>query len=156
MVILEYIQGPTSTSTTIKLVPSLELPAITVCPKVPDSFDFDKIYKDIKTLLPKLTKEAALDLIRFWLGGSGLENISALGDFNRTYLDQIGKWYRVWSSGYDHKNFFKLMQSKYGYTCTDLFHSCDLAGKVICCETYSNVQGSPEIAAMICLLQGQS
>ncbi|KAH7696542.1 Protein DEL-8, partial [Aphelenchoides avenae] len=32
-VIREYIRGPTATSTTIRLVPSLELPAITICPK---------------------------------------------------------------------------------------------------------------------------
>jgi hypothetical protein len=68
LVIIEYIQGPTATSTTIKLVPSLELPAITVCPKVPDAFDFDKIFNDIKGLLPEFNKEMATDLIRFWLG----------------------------------------------------------------------------------------
>lgn len=96
LVIIEYIQGPTATSTTIKLVPSLEMPAITVCPKVPDAFDFDMIYNDIKGLLPDLNKESATDLIRFWLGGSGLENITPLVDFNRTYLDQLSKWWVYW------------------------------------------------------------
>lgn len=109
LVIIEYIQGPTATSTTIKLVPSLELPAITVCPKVPDAFNFDKIYNDIKGLIPEVNKETATDLIRFWLGGSGLENISPLQDFNRTYLDQLAQWYSIWSNTHDPKSFFDLM-----------------------------------------------
>lgn len=41
---VEYLRFPTATSTTIKLVNSLELPAITICPKIGDSFHFNEIY----------------------------------------------------------------------------------------------------------------
>lgn len=106
-----------------------------MCPKVPDAFDFDNIFKDIKSTLPNATKDTATDLIRFWLAGSGLENISPLTEYNRTYMDMLNNWYGIWSKGYDHKAFFDLMQTKYGYSCDDLFNHCELAGKVKdCCS----------------------
>ncbi|KAI6201972.1 Na+ channel, amiloride-sensitive family-containing protein [Aphelenchoides besseyi] len=129
LVIIEYIHGPTATSTTIRLVPSLKLPAITVCPKVPDAFDFDDLYDDIRTLIPEIEMESARDLVRFWLAGSGLENITPLIEFNRTYLDRLARWYDLWSNGYDQKLFFETIQAKYGYQCKDLFHYCEIGGK---------------------------
>lgn len=96
---------------------------------MPDSFDFDKIFNDIKDHLPEITKDTATDLLRFWLGGSGLENITPLMEYNRTYLDQLAKWYNIWSDGHTHKAFFDLMQTKYGYECDDLCESFNISFK---------------------------
>ncbi|KAI1725788.1 amiloride-sensitive sodium channel domain-containing protein [Ditylenchus destructor] len=136
LVIIEYIRGPTATSTTIRLVPTMELPAITVCPKVPDAFNFEEMYRDMKLTLPHISKPTASNLVRFWLGGSGLENMDELPEFNSTYLEQLSKMYDAWSAGYEAQSFFDLMHAKYGFKCSDLFHMCDLGGKPKdCCKT---------------------
>uniref|UniRef100_A0A915E4G9 Uncharacterized protein n=1 Tax=Ditylenchus dipsaci TaxID=166011 RepID=A0A915E4G9_9BILA len=83
----------------------MELPAITVCPKVPDAFNFDEMYRDMRTTLPQLNTQIATDLIRFWLGGSGLENMDDLPEFNRTYLEELSLLYDGWSAGYDTQTF---------------------------------------------------
>ncbi|CAD5222235.1 unnamed protein product [Bursaphelenchus xylophilus] len=135
LVVIEYLQGPTATSTTIRLVSSLQLPAITVCPKVPDALDFDGLFDDMRTLMPEISNQTALDVVRFWLAGSGLENIDAINDYNRTYLDELSTVFNRWSEGYDPKSFFELMQTKHGYTCDELFYYCELGGKAKNCCT---------------------
>ncbi|KAK5968404.1 hypothetical protein GCK32_018902 [Trichostrongylus colubriformis] len=64
LVILEYVEGPTATSTTIRLVESLELPAITICPKVPDALNATGIFGDIRVTFPEIDNATALDLVR--------------------------------------------------------------------------------------------
>lgn len=112
LVIIEYIKGPTATSTTIRLVSSIELPAITVCPKVSDAFNFEAMLTDMRVNLPDISTEMALDLVKFWLGGSGLENMDDLPEIvnNVTHLEHVENLYDVWSSGYDAQAFFNLMQ----------------------------------------------
>lgn len=72
--------------------------------------DFDGLFNDMHTLMPDVPKETALDIVRFWLAGSGLENIDSINDYNRTYLDELSAYYNRWSEGYDPKSFFDLMQ----------------------------------------------
>uniref|UniRef100_A0A914H2D0 Uncharacterized protein n=1 Tax=Globodera rostochiensis TaxID=31243 RepID=A0A914H2D0_GLORO len=130
MVILEFIDAPTATSTTIRLVPSLELPAITVCPKVPDAYNFTAMYKDMQEIMRgRLTEEMAKDLISYWIGGSGLENMDALPKFNESHFQTIKGLYDNWRQGIDAKSFFHKLQAKYGYKCTDLFYNCELGGE---------------------------
>lgn len=93
----------------IKLVSTLELPAITICPKVSDSFNFQAIYADMKEHIPNLDNHTAIDVLRFFLGGSGFENIEQLKAFNRTYLDNLNQLYIKWKNGYDRKEFFDLI-----------------------------------------------
>lgn len=109
LVIKEYLQGQTATSTTIKLVSSLALPSVTICPKVSDSFQSDAIYADIHEMIPGLDNNTATDVIRFFLGGSGLENISKLKSFNRTYMDTLNQLYLKWKGNYDRKEFFDIV-----------------------------------------------
>ncbi|VDP09092.1 unnamed protein product [Heligmosomoides polygyrus] len=135
LVILEYVDGPTATSTTIRLVDSLELPAITICPKVPDAFNSTGIFGDIRATFPGISDATATDLIRFWIGGNGLENMDELSYFNRTYMGHLNQLYMQWSNGYTTEEFFNLIQEKYGYSCDELFRECQLAGKVMnCCS----------------------
>uniref|UniRef100_A0A1I7XCQ5 Amiloride-sensitive sodium channel n=1 Tax=Heterorhabditis bacteriophora TaxID=37862 RepID=A0A1I7XCQ5_HETBA len=110
LVILEYVEGPTATSTTIKLVDSLELPAITICPKVPDAFNAKGLLSDIKKSIPNINEILAMDLVRFWIGGNGLENMDKLSYFNRTYLSHLNILYKIWSKGYSTEEFFNLIQ----------------------------------------------
>lgn len=106
----------------------------------------------MKISIPNLSRDKAIDLIRFFLGGSGLENMDELPEFNLTYMNEISQLYDVWSSGYDPQSFFELVQvsvalknfikfflyffkTKFGYKCSDLFHYCELAGKPTeCCK----------------------
>ncbi|VDO27855.1 unnamed protein product [Haemonchus placei] len=135
LVILEYVDGPTATSTTIRLVESLELPAITICPKVPDAFNATGILGDIRVSFPKIDDATALDLIRFFVGGNGLENMDDLSYFNRTYMSFLNQLYKTWSNGYTTDEFFHLIQQKYGYVCDELFRECQMAGKIMnCCN----------------------
>ncbi|CAL2049090.1 unnamed protein product [Caenorhabditis brenneri] len=135
LIIIEYIQGPTATSTTIRLVNSLEFPAITICPKVPDSFNISGIRGDIKESLPDISNETADDLLEYFVAGSGLENMNDVTYFNRTYLSHLNNYYKIWSEGYSVDGFFEIIQQKYGYKCQDLFYECQLAGKVLdCCN----------------------
>ncbi|TMS35955.1 hypothetical protein L596_003237 [Steinernema carpocapsae] len=129
LVIIEYLNGPTATSTTIRLVTTLKLPAVTICPKIPDAFNFTLLYTDMKTFLPSISEEGARDLIRFWLGGNGLENMDDLSNYNRSYLDVLSEQYKIWSKGYSQYGFFEIMQNQYGYKCEDLFFWCQLGGK---------------------------
>ncbi|VDM78842.1 unnamed protein product, partial [Strongylus vulgaris] len=133
LVILEYVDGPTATSTTIRLVDSLELPAITICPKVPDAFNSTGLFADIYESLPGIDNVTANDLVKFWIGGSGLENMDDLAYFNRTYMSHLNSLYKTWSNGYSIDEFFNLMQGKYGYSCEELFQECQLAGKTMSC-----------------------
>ncbi|KAL3110325.1 hypothetical protein niasHT_019645 [Heterodera trifolii] len=91
-VIEEYSQGKTATSNTIRLVPNLSLPAITVCPKVPDALKGDLLYQDMRAIIPHLTKSMADNLIKYWIGGSGLENM-ANGGTERIFV--IGATFRM-------------------------------------------------------------
>ncbi|KAK6041636.1 hypothetical protein COOONC_20859, partial [Cooperia oncophora] len=97
LVILEYVEGPTATSTTIRLVESLELPAITICPKVPDAFNATGLLGDIRVTFPDIDNATALDLVRFFVGGNGLENMDDLSYFNRTYMSHLNQLYKIWS-----------------------------------------------------------
>ncbi|KAK0396286.1 hypothetical protein QR680_001657 [Steinernema hermaphroditum] len=97
LVVIEYVNGPTATSTTIRLVTTLKLPAVTICPKVPDAFNFTELFGDMRTFLPNISESGARDLARYWLGGNGLENMDGLSDFNRSYLDVLAEQYRIWS-----------------------------------------------------------
>uniref|UniRef100_A0A158R418 Amiloride-sensitive sodium channel n=1 Tax=Syphacia muris TaxID=451379 RepID=A0A158R418_9BILA len=135
MVIVEYLNGPTATSTTIRLVNSLELPSITICPKVPDALNDIGLLADIKHAIPGLSNDECLDLVRFWIGGYGLENMDLLPTFNRSYLKKLNQYFHTWSSGYSTDDFFDTTQDKYGYNCNDLFYSCELGGVVYdCCN----------------------
>uniref|UniRef100_A0A914ENI2 Uncharacterized protein n=1 Tax=Acrobeloides nanus TaxID=290746 RepID=A0A914ENI2_9BILA len=144
MVILEYIQGPTATSTTIRLVNSLELPGIIICPKTPDSFNFTLLYNDVQHMLPNISTTQATDLIVFWIAGSGLENMNDLPTWNDTYLEYLQGLYKIWSKGYDHQGFFDKIQSKYGYKCEDLFAQCVVGGTTQdCCNVLFKRQVVP-------------
>ncbi|KAK0396287.1 hypothetical protein QR680_001657 [Steinernema hermaphroditum] len=135
LVVIEYVNGPTATSTTIRLVTTLKLPAVTICPKVPDAFNFTELFGDMRTFLPNISESGARDLARYWLGGNGLENMDGLSDFNRSYLDVLAEQYRIWSKGYSQNDFFNIMQNQYGYKCEELFHWCALGGKTWdCCS----------------------
>ncbi len=92
-------------------VDSLTLPAITICPKVPDSFNADGLLANIRKSLPELAEIEALDLVRFWLGGFGFENMDNLSFFNASYIDQLASYYRIWSAGYSSATaFYEAMQ----------------------------------------------
>ncbi|KAJ1364200.1 hypothetical protein KIN20_024231 [Parelaphostrongylus tenuis] len=133
LVILEYVDGPTATSTTIRLVDSLELPAITICPKIPDAFNSTALLGDIRISLPEVDNAIAIDLVKFWIGGNGLENMDDLSFFNRTYMSYLSHLYHKWSYGHSTEDFFKTIQEKYGYSCDELFYECQLAGRVMSC-----------------------
>ncbi|CAJ0560016.1 unnamed protein product, partial [Mesorhabditis spiculigera] len=139
LVVLEYIEGPTQTSTTIRLVDSLELPGITICPKVPDIFDEEPLFRDISASLPNLTYDVQLDVVRYFIAGNGLENIDAISRYNASYLQQLDLYYRLWSRGYSTQEFFYLIHDKYGYTCEQFFYSCNFGGnaKNCCTEVFA-------------------
>ncbi|PIO66664.1 hypothetical protein TELCIR_11613, partial [Teladorsagia circumcincta] len=118
-------------------VESLELPAITICPKVPDAFNATGLLGDIRVTFPAIDDATALDLVRFFIGGNGLENMDDLSYFNRTYMSHLNQLYKIWSDGYTTEEFFNLIQEKYGYACDELFRECQLAGKIMnCCISY--------------------
>uniref|UniRef100_A0A0N5A3B6 Acid-sensing ion channel 1-like n=1 Tax=Parastrongyloides trichosuri TaxID=131310 RepID=A0A0N5A3B6_PARTI len=134
MVIVEYINGPTATSTTIRLVSSQQFPAITICPKVPDVLKFKEMYEDMKVYFPNMTEQGCRDLMQYFLAGNGFENMNDLAFFNASYLEELDKMYDVWSKGYEVDEFFNLIQGKYGINCEDLFYNCELSGnKINCC-----------------------
>ncbi|KAF7640208.1 hypothetical protein Mgra_00000035 [Meloidogyne graminicola] len=137
LVIIEYIRGPTASSTTIRLVvPSLELPAITICPKVPDAFNFDAIYRDINEKIDGISTDCARDLVSYWIGGSGLENMDSLPEINETYMQILEQYYNKWRRSIETKQFFFEIHEKFGYKCSDLFVNCELGGKKQnCCDT---------------------
>lgn len=110
LVIIEYIRGPTASSTTIRLVPSLELPAITICPKVPDAFNFDALYRDMNEKIGGINTDVARDLVSYWIGGSGLENMDGLPEFNQTYMQMLGQLYDRWRRSIGTKQFFQEIQ----------------------------------------------
>uniref|UniRef100_A0A7E4VKZ7 Sodium channel protein Nach n=1 Tax=Panagrellus redivivus TaxID=6233 RepID=A0A7E4VKZ7_PANRE len=125
-VIQEYVQGPTVTSTTIKLVNSMEFPPIVVCPKIPDAFDFPAILEDIRNIRPNLEEDLARDVIAYFVAGNGLENMDDIPYYNASYLRNLSSIYRDWSRGYTTLEFFDRIQSKFGYKCEDFFYSCGL------------------------------
>ncbi|EPB72450.1 hypothetical protein ANCCEY_08453 [Ancylostoma ceylanicum] len=47
----------------LTLVDSLELPAITICPKVPDAFNSTGLLADIQVSLPGIDDVTAIDLV---------------------------------------------------------------------------------------------
>ncbi|CAJ0938435.1 unnamed protein product, partial [Mesorhabditis belari] len=135
LVIIEYIKGPTSTSTTIRLVDSLELPGITICPKIPDIFDEEPLFRDLSSALPNVSYRVQLDVFRYFIAGNGLENMDDVAKYNQSYLQQLDAYYRIWSRGYTTQDFFFLIHDKYGYSCEQFFFSCNFAGKALNCCT---------------------
>ncbi|KJH41589.1 hypothetical protein DICVIV_12433 [Dictyocaulus viviparus] len=116
-------------------VESLELPAITICPKVPDALNSTALLNHIRISLPEIDNATIIDLVRFWIGGNGLENMDVLSRYNRTYLSYLNHLYQKWSNGHSTEDFFHLMQKKFGYSCNELFQECQLGGRLInCCD----------------------
>ncbi|KAE9550848.1 hypothetical protein FO519_005929 [Halicephalobus sp. NKZ332] len=135
LVVLEYIQGPTATSTTIKVVDTLELPALTICPKVPDAFNFTGILKNIRSLIPHLDEDTCRDLIAYFVAGSGLENMDEVPYNNASYNRYLSDLFNTWSRGYSPGDFFHIIQTNYGYQCQDFLVECQLGGKTYdCCK----------------------
>jgi hypothetical protein len=83
-----------------------------VCPKTPDSLNFTLLFDDIKHMIPNITTSLAKDLIKYWLAGSGLENMNAVSTYNLTYLTYLESLYKKWSHGNTHQGFFDAMQVK--------------------------------------------
>ncbi|KAI6169977.1 hypothetical protein M3Y97_01167700 [Aphelenchoides bicaudatus] len=141
LVIIEYNRAPTATSITIKLVSSLELPAITVCPEFPDALNYEPLFNNIQTRLPDITNETAIDLISFWLAGSGLYSIELAYSFNETRLVELAEMFKIWSDGYDTQSFFHMIQDEYGYKCEQLFEYCQFGvkGRDCCKELFKPI-----------------
>ncbi|CEF71453.1 Na+ channel, amiloride-sensitive family-containing protein [Strongyloides ratti] len=135
LVILEYLNMQTATSTTIKIVPSLELPGITICPKVADALNFTGIYDNLKINFPNITIQESKDLILYFLAGHGFENMDDITTFNRSYLEYIGDKYTYWSRNYSTELFFYHIQDLYGLKCKDFLIKCDFNGvDMDCCN----------------------
>ncbi|KAH7695914.1 CRE-Na+ channel, partial [Aphelenchoides avenae] len=97
--------------------------------------DFDGLLLDMRVVIPDIDNDTAIDLVRFWLGGSGLENMDALQTFNRTYMDYVAGLYDRWSAGHDPQQFFDTMIKKHSFKCEELFNGCKLGGKSVdCCN----------------------
>uniref|UniRef100_A0AC34FH35 Uncharacterized protein n=1 Tax=Panagrolaimus sp. ES5 TaxID=591445 RepID=A0AC34FH35_9BILA len=135
LVVIEYVEGPTATSTTIKMVNTLEFPTITVCPKVPDAFNFTNILEDIHNLIPDIDEIVARDLISYFIAGSGLENMDMIPYNNISYNKYLNSLYLTWSRGYSPGEFFDRIQNLFGYKCEDFLFHCELGGKVFDCCT---------------------
>uniref|UniRef100_A0A0N5D3W6 Amiloride-sensitive sodium channel n=1 Tax=Thelazia callipaeda TaxID=103827 RepID=A0A0N5D3W6_THECL len=135
LVIIEYIEGPTATSITIRLVDSMEFPAITICPKIPDAFHTKSLVNYIRTAIPKLSIDESLDLLRFWIAGMGFANMNKVSRFNKTYLYTLNKYLKIWMHGTTLEQFFAMIQDKHGLKCTDFFYHCELSGHVQDCCT---------------------
>ena len=102
----------------------MELPAIAICPKVPDGFNRTGIVGDIMGSLPNIDYDLALDVLRcqfyvsdhadnffrYFIAGNGLENMDTISYMNRTYLSYLNNLYKNWSIGYTTEEFFNLMQ----------------------------------------------
>lgn len=88
---------------------SLELPAITICPKIADAFNLSPLFSDMRTSIPEITDEQCIDLLRFWIGGTGFENMKPLQTFNETYLSKLNEFYHKWSKGYTYEQFFNTI-----------------------------------------------
>jgi hypothetical protein len=102
---------------------------MTVCPSLPDALNYEPLFNNIQTRLPDITNETAIDLISFWLAGSGLYYIQPAFYFNETSLVELAEMFKIWSDGYDTQSFFHMIQDEYGYKCEQLFKYCELGLK---------------------------
>uniref|UniRef100_A0A0K0END6 Acid-sensing ion channel 1 n=1 Tax=Strongyloides stercoralis TaxID=6248 RepID=A0A0K0END6_STRER len=135
LVIKEYLNMQTVTSTTIKIVPSLDLPAITICPKAADAFNFSGIYDNLKNDFPNITIKESKNLLQYFLAGNGFNNMDDVTTFNRSYLEYLENKYLYWSRNYTTETFFYYIQNSYGFKCEDFLISCDFHGKSMdCCN----------------------
>uniref|UniRef100_A0A0N4ZDS0 Sodium channel protein Nach-like n=1 Tax=Parastrongyloides trichosuri TaxID=131310 RepID=A0A0N4ZDS0_PARTI len=134
-VTLEFMRGDTSTSTSIIVAPSLKLPALTICPKSGDILNFRGIFKELKVFHPNISIEVSKDLIQYFLGGNGFQNMDRIKNFERTYVDYLELLYNIWSYTYSTEDFFFYIYKKYGYKCNDLFVECYFNGYIVdCCQ----------------------
>uniref|UniRef100_A0A0N5B7K5 Acid-sensing ion channel 1 n=1 Tax=Strongyloides papillosus TaxID=174720 RepID=A0A0N5B7K5_STREA len=135
LVVSEYLNMQTATSTTIKVVPSLQIPAVTICPKVADALDFEGIYNDMKKSFTNMTIIESKRLLQYFLAGHGFENMDDVGGFNRSYLDYLDKQYTYWSRNYTTESFFNYIQDTYAIKCNEFFTSCQFDGSEMdCCN----------------------
>lgn len=63
----------------------------------------------MREVIQGLDNNTAIDVLRFWLGGSGFENIEHLKHFNRSYMDKLNRLTTKWMHGYDRKEFFDMI-----------------------------------------------
>lgn len=50
------------------------------------------------------------NVFRFFVAGSGLENMNDVTFFNRTYLSHLNNLYKIWSEGFTVDGFFEIIQ----------------------------------------------
>jgi hypothetical protein len=94
------------------------------------------LFENIRRRLPGITNETAIDLISFWLAGSGLSPINLASGFNETRIVELANLFEIWSDGYDIKSFFHRIQDMYGYKCEQLFKYCSFGNKDRDCCNY--------------------
>uniref|UniRef100_A0A0N4ZJG8 Acid-sensing ion channel 1-like n=1 Tax=Parastrongyloides trichosuri TaxID=131310 RepID=A0A0N4ZJG8_PARTI len=135
LVIVEYLNGQTATSTTIKIASSMQLPAVTICPKTGDAFNFSGLYDELTNVYPNISIPESKNIILYFLAGQGFENMDEITKFNRSYLDYLDIQYKNWSRNYTTEEFFLYITNKYGMKCEEFFYECSFYGKnVDCCK----------------------
>ena len=89
---------------------TLELPTLTLCPKVPDAFNLTGILTSIRNLIPDLDESTSRDLVAYFVAGAGLENMDDVPYNNVSYNMYLNDLYNIWSRGYTTGEFFDLIQ----------------------------------------------
>uniref|UniRef100_A0A0K0FYC2 Uncharacterized protein n=1 Tax=Strongyloides venezuelensis TaxID=75913 RepID=A0A0K0FYC2_STRVS len=139
-IIKEHKEGETSTFTSVKIVPSLDLPALTICPDIEDILNINGIYKEVQSFRSNITTNEVEDLIHYFLAGNGYNHMNRIKYFTRNYVDYIEKLYIQWSRNYTTFDFFFHIQKKYGINCKEFFVECYYQRKIEdCCKKIFNV-----------------
>lgn len=82
---------------------------MTVFAVIGDSFSFKRIFDDMKQQIPELDNKTAIEILSFWIGGSGIENIDHLRKLNHSYLEALNQLTYRWATVYDEKTFFDMI-----------------------------------------------
>uniref|UniRef100_A0A0K0DVS3 Acid-sensing ion channel 1 n=1 Tax=Strongyloides stercoralis TaxID=6248 RepID=A0A0K0DVS3_STRER len=134
-IVKKYKEGETSTFISVKIVPSLELPALTICPDSYDILNIIGIYNEIQAFHSNITINEVKDLIQYFLAGNGIFNMKRIKYFTRDYLEYIEVLYTKWSKNYSNYDFFFYVHKKYGLKCEELFRKCYYHKKIEnCCK----------------------
>ncbi|CEF68767.1 Na+ channel, amiloride-sensitive family-containing protein [Strongyloides ratti] len=134
-VIKDYKKGETITFTSLKIVQSLELPALTICPDVHNILNTNGIYNEVQSFYPNVTINEVKDLIQYFLAGNGYIKMKRIKYSPRNYIEHIGMLYNEWSKNYTNYDFYFHVQNKYGFKCEEIFVKCIYNKKTVnCCK----------------------
>ncbi|VDD96870.1 unnamed protein product [Enterobius vermicularis] len=134
----DYVNNATTSLTLIRSVKRLQFPTLVICPRKADAVHLKSLIKDVQQALPEADTDTAQNLLRFAIAGFGFANFEKdLQRWSNETIANLTYLYKEWKGSRTDKEMFLLIFEHFGYTCEEIFLSCQQYSRDLnCCELF--------------------